>query len=330
MSSVPVTSAATRGHLDYLPIGLFGSVMGLSGLSVAWSQATAVLSAPHWVANVFAGVAVAAFLAMSVGYLRKAIAAPAAVLAEFQHPIAGSMFGTFFISLLLLPIPLAPIALRLAQVLWIGGAIGMFGLAWLILQRWMSDRQQAIHASPAWIVPIVGLLDVPLAVPSIGLPPLQTLMIACLAIGFFFAIPLFTLIFSRLLFEPPLPMQLQPTLLILVAPFAVGFSAYVTTIGRVDEFAKALYGLSLFILSVMLGRLRLLLQSCPFRVTWWAVSFPLAASATMSIRFAAAEPGRIASALALLMLGAATLAIAALLWRTIVGILRGELRELSS
>jgi tellurite resistance protein len=42
----------------------------------------------------------------------------------------------------------------------------------------------------------------------------------------FFAVPLFTLIFSRLLFEPPLPAALKPSLLILVAPFAVGYSTY--------------------------------------------------------------------------------------------------------
>jgi tellurite resistance protein len=99
------------------------------------------------------------------------------------------------------------------------------------------------------------------------------------------------MIFSRLLFEAPLPDALQPSLLILVAPFAVGFSAYVATTGSVDLFAEALYALTIFMLAVLLGRLRTLARCCPFRVSWWAVSFPLAASAATAIRFADAKPG---------------------------------------
>ncbi|QXQ08450.1 alpha/beta fold hydrolase [Sphingosinicellaceae bacterium] len=67
------------------------------------------------------------------------------------------------ISLLLLPIVIAPVALRLAQVMWIVGAALMLGFAWLVIDRWMGSRQQVAHSTPAWIVPVVGLLDVPLA-----------------------------------------------------------------------------------------------------------------------------------------------------------------------
>jgi tellurite resistance protein len=65
--------------------------------------------------------------------------------------------------------------------------------------------------------------DVPLALPSLGLPPIHGVMVLGLAVGLFFTVPLFTLIFSRLVFEPPMPGPLQPTLMILAAPFAVGF-----------------------------------------------------------------------------------------------------------
>ncbi len=251
------------------------------------------------------------------------------VRAEFRHPIAGNLFGTVLISLLLLPIILAPVSLLLAQVMWGVGAVGMLGFAWLIVTRWMSDRQQVAHATPAWIVPVVGLLDVPLALPSLGLPPMHGVMVLGLAVGLFFAVPLFTLIFSRLVFEPPMPEALQPSLLILVAPFAVGVSAYVATTGQLDLFAQSLYALTLFVLAVLLGRLRHLAACCPFRVSWWAVSFPLAASAIAALRVAIAAPGGIADAIALALLAFATLTIVGLLGRTLVGIARGELRTLS-
>ena len=325
----PQRDAAAR-PLEYLPVALFGSVMGLSGLSVAWRLASARYGAPGWVADAIAAVAVLAFAALALAYLVKLIAAPDAVRAEFNHPIAGNLFGTMLISLLLLPIVIAPVALRVAQVMWSVGAVAMLGFAWLIIDRWMGSRQQAVHPTPAWLVPVVGLLDVPLALPVLGLPPLHGLMVACLAIGLFFAVPLFTMVFSRLLFEAPLPDALQPTLLILVAPFAVGFSTYLATTSVVDLFAEALYGLSLFILTVLLGRLRLLGHCCPFRVSWWAVSFPLAASAAAAVRFAAARPGVVTDAIAIALLALASLVIAGLAIRTLLGVARGELRQLSS
>ncbi len=193
----------------------------------------------------------------------------------------------------------------------------------------MSDRQQVAHATPAWIIPVVGLLDIPLALPTLSLPPMHGLMVFALAVGLFFAIPLFTLIVSRLIFEAPMPDALLPSLLILIAPFAVGYSTYVLTAGHADLFANALYMLTLFMLAVLLGRLRQLRSCCPFRVAWWAVSFPLAASAIAGLRFATVEPGLVTDAIAIVLLGLATIAVGGLLVRTLIGVARGELRTLS-
>lgn len=324
------TQMPATSQFDYLPVGLFGSVMGLTGLSVAWRLAHARYGVPLWAADGVAVVAAVAFILVTFGYLAKLAIAPGAVLAEFRHPIAGNLFGTVLISLLLLPILLAPFNLLAAQVMWGVGAVGMVAFAWLIVSRWMSDRQLVAHATPAWIIPVVGLLDVPLALPGLGLPPMHGVMVLGLAVGLFFAVPLFTLILSRLVFEPPMPDALQPSLLILVAPFAVGFSTYVATAGQVDLFAQSLYVLTLFMLAVLLNRLRSLAHCCPFRVSWWAVSFPLAASAIAALKFAAAEPGAVTDVIALALLGLGTVTIAGLLLRTLVGLARGELRTLSA
>ncbi|UDL94312.1 SLAC1 anion channel family protein [Lichenihabitans sp. PAMC28606] len=316
--------------LDYLPVGLFGSVMGLTGLSIAWRLAHTHFGAPEWIALTIAAVAIVAFVVVAIAYLVKLVTAFAVVRTEFRHPIAGNLFGTVLISLLLLPIPLNPFAHQLAQGLWMVGAVGMVLFAVLIVSRWMSDRQQVAHATPAWIIPVVGLLDVPLAIPTLDLPPLHGLMVFSLAVGLFFAVPLFTLVFSRLLFEPPLPDPLKPSLLILVAPFAVGYSTYTVTVGQTDLFSEVLYMLTLFMLAVLLGQLRNLPVCCPFRVSWWAVSFPLAASSIAALRFAVSEPGLITDGIAIALLGLATLVIIGLLGRTLFGVVTGELRTLSS
>lgn len=335
ISPSPVTEtlslvAPGRPMLEYLPVGLFGSVMGVTGLSMAWRLAHVRYGAPEGISLAFAAVALLAFVLMVAGYCIKLGTAFSAVRQEFQHPIAGNLFGTILISILQLPVVLAPFALLVARILWVVGATGMVLFAWLIVGRWMTDRQQVAFATPAWIIPVVGLLNVPLALPSIGLPSMRGLMVAALAIGLFFAVPLFTLIFSRLLFEPPLPNALRPSLLILVAPFAVGYSTYTITAGRTDLFSDALSTLTLFVLAVLVGQLWDLPHCCPFRVAWWAVSFPLAACSIAALRFAAARPGVIADTIAMALLALATLVITGLLVRTLFGISKGELRTLST
>src|ERR1700691_5690971 len=112
-----------------------------------------------------------------------------------------------------------------------------------------------------------------------------------------------------------MPDALQPSLLILVAPFSVGFSSYVVTVGRIDLFASLLYFLMLFLLAVLVGRLRVLRRCCPFRVTWWAVSFPLAASTIAALKFSAFDPNWFIKAIAGTLLALTTMTIAALLIR---------------
>jgi tellurite resistance protein len=323
------TSPPRRGP-EYLPVGLFGSVMGLTGLSVAWRLTHVRFATATWISDAIGAIAVLAFVAILVGYLAKIVLAPGAVKIEFHHPIAGNLFGTFFISLLLLPIVVSRVSVPAAEVIWVFGAVGMAVFAWIIVSRWMSDRQQVAHATPAWIIPVVGLLDIPLALPSLQLPSMHHVMIFSMAVGLFFAVPLFTLIFSRLVFETPMPDALQPTLLILLAPFAVGFSTYVVTMGDIDPFAQALYALTLFLLVVLAGQMRLMARCCPFRVSWWAVSFPLAACSIASLKIDIFAPGWLNDVIAICLLALASAVMAGLLLRTLWGLVRGELRTLSS
>jgi tellurite resistance protein len=326
-----IPAPTPRRYFEYLPVGVFGSVLGLTGLSVTWHLAGVRYGAPAWIAQVLAVVAALAFVAIATAYTLKAVTAPDAVRTEFRNPIAVNLFASIWVSLLLLPLVLAPVNLMLARVLWSIGAIGITGLAWYILDRWLGMQQQHVHVTPAWLLPVAGALDVPLAVRSLDLPQLHWVMVAALAVGLFFAIPLYTMIFNRLVFEAPLPPALQPTLLILGAPTAVGVSSYLaTTGGEFDLFAKSLYAVTVFQYAVLLGRLRHLPRSGPFKLGWWAVSFPLAAGAIAALHAAQAAPHWATHAIAVTAWLLATLVILGLLGRTVLGIARGELRALSS
>ncbi len=317
-------------YFEYLPIGLFGSVMGLTGLSIAWRVAHVRYGAPLGVSDALAALAVVDFVLLLLAYALKFATARDMVRAEFQHPIAVTTFATFWVSLLLLPIVVANESLWLARAMWFVGAAGIVPFACYVVSRWLKGQYKVEHAAPAWILPVVGLLDLPLAVPVLDLPDLHVAMLVGLAVGMFFAVPLFTVVFARLVFAAPMPPALEPSLLILVAPFAVGMSTYLATTGQLDLFAKSLYALTLFMLAVLLARLRHLARCCPFRIGWWAVSFPLAASAIAALRLAQFEPAWGADLMALALLALATVVIVWMLARTLLGVVRGELRTLSS
>src|SRR5205085_3377772 len=120
--------------------------------------------------------------------------------------------------------------------------------AWLIVSRWMSVRQRLAHATPAWMLPVVGMLNIAIGGAAVQLPGADAARGFGLAVGLLFTLPLFTLILSRLIFEEPLPRPQQPSLMILVAAFAIGFSAYLEVAGQLDRFAGALFCLAVFML----------------------------------------------------------------------------------
>lgn len=45
-TATPAIKAAAKARFDHLPVALFGSVMGLTGLSVAWQLAHARFGTP--------------------------------------------------------------------------------------------------------------------------------------------------------------------------------------------------------------------------------------------------------------------------------------------
>ncbi|WP_306307442.1 hypothetical protein [Methylobacterium sp. B1] len=82
-------------------------------------------------------------------------------------------------------------------------------------------------------------------------------------------------------------------------------------------------------LAVLLPKLARFGRSCPFRVSWWGVSFPLAAASVATLRVATAQPGAAIDIFAVGLLTLATAVIGWLLARTLVGLARGELRTLA-
>lgn len=322
--AAPVAAAATATDqgLAHFPISLFASVMGMAGLTLAWLKAHAVLAAPIVIAEALRGVTSALFVLLAVFYGLKAWRYPQAVLRDIRHPVRINFIPTVSISLLLLAIGYLESAPAAAFWLWVAGALLHFSLTLGIFGSWLHHSHYAIqHANPAWFIPVVGNIIVPIAGVHLASPEVSWFFFS---IGLVFWLVLMTIVLHRLIFQEPLPSRLAPTLFILLAPPSVGLVAYVALTGAIDEFARILYYTALFLAFLLLSNAIRFLR-LPFFVSAWAYSFPLAALTIATLVMDAHLPGMIFGRLGVGLLALLSLVVAALAGRTLLAVWRREI-----
>lgn len=322
-------------RLAHLPVTFFAVVMGVAGLALAWQRAGGLLTAGPaasppgaFVTGVGEGVfwlALALFIAIAAAYLVKAVRHPAAVRGELRHPVRIAFVPTATIALLLLGTSGLAVAPDLAAGLWWVGAVGQVVATLAVLSAWISlPTFTAGHLTPAWFIPVVGLVVVPLAGVEVAPPAISW---AAFSVGVLFWLSLLPLVLGRLFVHPePVPGQLMPTLAVLVAPPAVATIAWVRLHGgAVDQVARSLAAVAVFFALLLLlqaGRLRRI----RFFLSWWAYSFPLAAlSVAVTVLAADAGAGAGWAWVAWVVLGGVTLLVVLLAVRTARGMLRGEI-----
>lgn len=309
--------------LEFLPVSLFGGVMGLTGLCFAWRLAAAHWALDHRLPELIGLIAVLSFVALTITYIIKIFRYPSVVYQEMQDPVAVCFFATFIVCLLLLPGVILPYFPEGATGLWRIGAVLMFYFAWYVLRKWFDHQQQPQTANPAWVLPVVGTLDIPIVGYKLAVPSAHEISLAAFGIGILFSIILLTIIFSRLLFQAPLPQAVQPTLMILTGPLALAFSVYQGLTGSIDLFSAVLFYFNIFLLLLFGSKIMLIPKACPFKVSWWSVSFPLTAVTVTSLIYAGAHTGWAHQLLAGILLALTTLVIIYLFIITVYQIITG-------
>ena len=270
--------------LRFFPVGLFSSIMGLCGLSIAYQRFEQAFELRLGIGFSLLIVACIVFLLVSFAYAAKLINHRADAINEFNHPVKASFFPAISISLLLLSIGMLDIAKDVAQYLWIAGTGLQFIFTVTIMSRWINRSYEIVHSNPSWFLPVVGNILVPVAGVEFAHRELAWFFFS---IGAFFGSVLFTIIFYRLTFHSQLPAKLMSTLFILVAPPAVGFVAYTKLTGEMDNLARVLLYVAIFLVVILLSMARNF-TGISFFVSWWAYTFPMCAvtiAATMAFKF---------------------------------------------
>lgn len=261
-------------RLENFPISFFTIIMGLSGFAIAWEKAAHFMNIDIFFDGLFAWGSLLVFLVISGIYIQKALLYPKAVKAEIKHPVKLSFFPSVSIGLLLISIAMINRAEALSHVLWFIGSMFHLVLFLYIVNSWMHhEHYQTPHISPAWFIPAVGNVLVPIAGMHFGYYEVSWFFFS---IGLMFWIILFSIFFNRILFHNPMPNHLVPTLFILIAPPAVGFVSYVKLNGGLDNLAHILYYIALFLTLSLFTQIKQFAR-LPFFLSWWAYSFPIAA-----------------------------------------------------
>lgn len=308
-------------RLAAAPMALFATVMGLGGLSLAWRRAHEVFGASALIGEALMALAGLAFVVVALVQIARAIRHPHAHLAEFRHPVAGNFVPAFTVATALMAAGLAPYAPALARGVWVFASSLHLVFAFLILRRWFTQTRDEAEASPAWFIPVVGNLLMPVVGVPLGFEAASWLFFSVGAMFWLILAPVMT---HRLFFVGTLPERALPSLFILLAPPAVGgLAAIALNDGGVSVVSHVLFGFGLFIAALtasLLGRI----AKTHFAIGWWALTFPCAAFASLGLAYAQKLPSLATTLIAGAALTFASLIVGLVFVLTLRALARGE------
>lgn len=306
-----------------IPLNIFGIGFGMAGLATTWRIAVNQHLVVHEVSDVLIGFAAVAWLIPVLLYLRYVLTTRGVLVSDLHDMTVGSFASLALITPILLAADgIAPYARSVAAVIVDVFVVGVVLLGGWFTGIWMRGGTDLDRLHPGYFLPTVaGGLVASAGAAVVGQERLAQFM---LGVGVVYWFILGSMILSRLMFRPPLPDALAPTMAIEIAPAAVASVAYFLIHGaHVTPVLTALagYGLLMVLAQIpLLSRYRRL----RFSLATWAFTFPWAAVASTALFWLAAEHVTGGRVLAYVVLTALSVLVGAIAFRTIVAVTAGS------
>lgn len=341
--------------LKFLMPGWFSVVMGLTGLALAWRSAEAALGESALGVSLVLGVLAA--LVCVVLLVLSAVRANlynAALAEDLRHPVRHAFVAALPVSLLLL----ASLATALGQTggltdaIWWLGSLGQLGATVWVLKRWLvptpvaavpvapSGLQGLIDGAmmspstpkpaapvafwpvvtPVLLIPVVGNVLAPLAGMALGH---GVWAMAQFGMGVLLWPVVLTLLLVRRAAQGALPDRLLPTWFITIAPPSVIGLVWAHSQAGLSWVAGA-WGVALFFVLLTATVARQAVTQ-PFSLTFWALSFPLAAFTSLTLTLAQLAGSSALQMAGTLMLALVSLVVFGLCLATVRGLREGSL-----
>lgn len=322
MPPPPNDRAPGPGPLCFLSPAIFTIPMSFAGLALTAQRVEEIWGWRSAISGAWLVLAVVGLAIVTLAYGLKAIRHPACVLGDWRHPVQVSFFAPYGMTLVLLAAALLHVEAPIAGAVWIAGAGLLLVTAFATLAGWITrEGVQPAHLLPVWFLPLVGPTLIAQAGVRLGYGDISALALAFATMGWLFFMPL---VLHRLVFGPPVPPPLLPSLAILVAPEALVFISAVEVAGGLTEWSRLLFGATT-VMGVMVLVLAPRLLRVPFSLAWWAFSFPVAAWASATLRYGTLTGSGFYLQAGRVLFVAVNLMTALLLVRTVHAALRGDL-----
>ena len=299
-------------------IGMYGAVMGLAGLGLTARAAAplfpGVFRAPAYFTELWVALGLFALLILLVLYLLKLVLDPKAVKADFTDPGLMGFTGALPVGMTLVAGGLGPYAPGFASGLWWAGCLLLSAFQVCAIARWLAGQVPLDKLNAGWLILVVGGIVVPGPGVSLGHAEAARFFFGVSACGAMILLPL---LFARAALAAPLPEALRPSWFILLVPpsliYANGLALYPDALLLENLFFA---GLALALALALYARA---FWRWPFGPAWWAFTFPLDALAYAATRYAQEHPSGPWMAVAAVALLLATLVVAMVLARTLLG-----------
>lgn len=315
------TQLPEKNRIKFFPIMMYAVVMGMSGLTIMYQKAALWLGFPTLIGTLLMIVTTILFGIISILYITKYFTYTAAVKKEFSHPVRINFFAAASISMLMLAMIYKESYTNISAIFWYTGTLLHFYLTMYTISFWINHNQELDHSNPAWFIPIVGNVLVPVA--GVGFAS-QAILMYFFSIGIFFWVILFAILLNRIIFHHQLVAKFMPTLFIFIAPPAVGFIAYFKMFEVIDTFAIMLFNLALFFTFLIAFMYKNFLK-IKFFISWWAFIFPLAAMAISSMLMYHQTQDILLMVLSYTMITFTTILILIVIYQTLLHIQKGEI-----
>lgn len=306
-----------------VPLNVFGMGFGLSGLATTWRIAADLNLATHWIGDALAAIASVVWAGSCVHYLQYALTTPGALSRDLRDMTAGPFASLAIITPMLLAANgIAPYVQSVAAVVVDILVVLVLLLGGWFTGYWMRGGTDLDRLHPGYFLPTVaGGLVASAAASKVGQPGLAEVM---LGLGLICWAIIGSMILTRLIFRPPLPDALAPTMAIEVAPAAVASLAhFAANGGRIDMFAALLAGYGLLMVVAQLPLLPRYL-GLPFSLGTWAFTFSWTAVAGATLFWIASAQFAGRSIGSYVVLSAISCLIGGIAARTLLGVWRGR------
>ena len=310
-----------KERIQFFPITMYAIIMGLSGLTIVFGKFYHLQWLPRIFFDIMLFFTFGLFLVITVLYGLKAMKHADEVKADFQHRIRINFFSAISISFLLLSIAFMSFWPFLSMILWWLGVILHTYFMLHTISFWIQHNFEILTMNPAWFIPVVGNILVPIA--GVEYMP-KAFSFLYFSIGFFFWIVLFSIFLNRVVFHHQMPQKFIPTLFILIAPPAVGFIAYMRIAQSWDAFAIFLLFIGYFFVILLLFLYKSF-KNLTFFISWWAFTFPLMAVTIASVVAYQISNAAIYKYLAFILFGIAFFTVVFVAWKTIGKIRKSEI-----